>query len=339
MTGAVSPRRGRRALAQAVVGLWPRLLLLVLLLPVGLAAGALAAPDEAPDVEVVREHLFLTRGPAGAQVLHMVELVNLGPRPAQRVPLPVPAEAQWEQLPSPVEAGAGGLVDPRPLAVGEGRQYALIYSLPWREPMVLRRPLLYPTAELWLWAETSGLAVRGVGLVPVGREEIEGLEFAVYHMERLEPHPAWQVVLERPGGGARELPVLMQVGMRSDPAEVLARHPLPRLILAALAVAGIVAGVRRFQARSRAARPDGTGAAGRGGAGGGRAPQAGTGAAGAHALAPGGREEMERLKDQIVQLDVAFHNGELDEDVYRERRAVLKARLLQLSRNGGKTPR
>ena len=41
------------------------------------------------------------------------------------------------------------------------------------------------------------------------------------------------------------------------------------------------------------------------------------------------------MKDEIVRLDVAFHQGELDEDVYRERRERLFARLVALSGNGG----
>ena len=287
------------------------------------AMSAAALAQDAPDVEVAREHLFLRRGPAGLQVLQLLELVNLGPAPAGRVPLPVPEQAQWEQLPEPLEAADGAVVDPRPLGVGEGRQYALTYSIPWREPMVLRRALLYPTEELWIWAETGTLAVRGVRLEPVGRQEIEGIPFAVYRMQQLEPHDAWQVVLDRPGAASTELPVLMRAGMRSDPAEILATHPVPRLVLAALVLAAAVAGARRLRSRASDA-PARSQAAGSGSGKGGTVP-----------AQPAHLAEAERLKDEIVRLDVAFHQGELDEDVYRERRERLFARLVALSGNGG----
>lgn len=309
---------------------WRRLLLALAL--VGLAQvpavtfplTAAALAQDAPDVEVVREHLFLTRGPAGLQVLHMLELVNLGPRPAERVPLPVPKQAQWEQLPESLEAADGAVVDPRPLGVGEGRQYVLAYTIPWRDPMVLRRALLYPTEELWIWAETGTLAVRAVRLEPVGQEEIEGVRFAVYRMRQLEPHEAWQVVLDRPGAASAELPVLMRAGMRSDPAEILATHPVPRLVLAALVLAAAVAGARRLRSRTSRVTAQAQAAAG------------GSGKGGTAPVQPAHLAEAERLKDEVVRLDVAFHQGELDEDVYRERRDRLLARLVELSGNGGR---
>lgn len=340
MIGGVSSWRGGFALVLTVAS--------VLLAPAFAAMpGALAAssadsltigPGGAPDVVVVREHMFLSRGPAGAQVLHLLEVANPGPRQAVRVPLPVPAQAQWEQVPEPLEIGDGGLVDPRPLAIGEGREYVVAYTLPWRDPMVLRRPLLYPVEELWLWADTGSVVPRGVQLLPAGREEVEGLEFAVYRMERLEPHPAWQVVLERPEAAAAPLPLLQQVGMRADPVEVLAHHPLPRFLVAALLVAGVVWAAARLLAGKAP------------GQGGSREALAGDGSDRASGAPPprrpvsppavgqdGFRLELERLKEEIVRLDVAYHNGELDEDVYRERRAGLKARLVQLSAKGGGT--
>lgn len=355
--------RRRTSLAPPALAQW--VLAAALLLAAPLFAGPPAAaqgaapPAEAPDVSVVREHLFLTRGPAGLQVLHLLELVNWGPRLADRVPLPVPAGAQWDQVPEPVAETEEGLVDPRPMGVGERREYALAYTLPWREPMVLRRALLYPTDELWLWAEAGSVDVRGLQLEMVGPQVIEGMEFVLYRMDRLEPHPAWQVVLDRPGARAADLPVLARGGMRGDPLEVMGQHPVPRLAVVALVLTGAAWGVWRFRTRTRRAqgagnaavalpgRPEektwaacGTGAGledrGRTGA---RVGEQEAGASGAGVLEDGTgvRAEVERLKEAIVQLDVAYHNGELDEDVYRERRAALKARVLHLMGNGGTT--
>jgi len=190
--------------------------------------------------------------------------------------------------------------------------------------MVLRRALLYPTEELWIWAETGTLAVRAVRLEPVGQEEIEGVRFAVYRMRQLEPHEAWQVVLDRPGAASAELPVLMRAGMRSDPAEILATHPVPRLVLAALVLAAAVAGARRLRSRTSRVTAQAQAAAG------------GSGKGGTAPVQPAHLAEAERLKDEVVRLDVAFHQGELDEDVYRERRERLLARLVELSGNGGR---
>ena|GEM_PF-4565870 len=327
--------RSRSARPAAPAGV--RLALAVALLLGGLAlhgpaaAQSTAAPEEAPDVSVAREHMFLTRGPSGLHVLHLLELVNLGPRQAERVPLPVPVGAQWEQVPQPVTSAEDGLVDPRPLSVGERREYALAYTLPWREPMVLRRALLYPTEELWIWAEAGSVGVRGLRLEPVGRQAVEDMEFVLYRMNRLEPHPAWQVVLDLPGARTAHLPVLARGGMRGDPAEVLAQHPVPRLALVALVLAGAVWGVRRLRTgvhpAGAAADPVSRRAA----------VSVAAGAGELLAEGPAVRGEIERLKDEIVRLDVAYHNGEVDEDVYRERRAALKARVLQLLGNGGAT--
>ncbi len=323
-TGPRQPARLDRRRAMFLAGLaLPAVLVLaaVSLAVLGPAAEARAAvAPGAPDAWVEREHLFLTRGPEGLRVLQMIELVNAGPSPVDEVRLPVPADARWEQLPDPLVLAPGGVVDPTPLPPGGERQYVVAYALPWREPMVLRRPLPYRTEELWIWAEAATLTVRGVRLAQVGREEIEGVVFALYRMDGLEPHGAWQVVLERPGAAATELPVLQRAGMRSDPAEVLATHPAPRVALALLAAVALVSGVRRLTRRGRAgAGVSRDGPAGRGGAGGGQRSRA----------------EAEQLKEEIVRLDVAFHNGELDEDVYRERRARLKSRLMELTGDGG----
>ena len=113
-------------------------------------------------------------GPGGVQVLHMMELVNAGPRVATAVPLTVPEGARWLEVPDELVAEQDGAVDPRPLAMGEGRRYVMVYEIPWqRLPMPIRRPLLYPTEQLLLWAEADELELRGVNVHSVGREQSE----------------------------------------------------------------------------------------------------------------------------------------------------------------------
>lgn len=280
-------------------------------------------PPEAPDVEVIAERMLFTRGPGGPRVLHMVQLVNIGPRVAEQVPLAAPLGAVWLDVPEQLSAQQDVLIDPRPMAAGEARQYVFTYELPWqRLPMAIRRPLLYPTGVLELWAETDALTLRGVNVRPDAMEEIGGIHFTVYVSTDLQPHPQWQVVLETTTGpGARASP-LERIGQRSDPLDIVRNHPLPGLLLLAvvlLAVGLIIA--RRINVRTSAgamkvtvspetAQPSAP-------SGGGRVSTSG---------------EVARLKEAIVQVDVAFQNGDVDEDVYVERRRALKSQLLQLMR-------
>lgn len=315
-------------------------------------------PQEAPDVEVVREHLLFTRGPGGVQVLHLVDLVNVGPRVAIAVPLTVPEGVQWAVVPEELIVEQDRVVDPRPLAVGEGRRYTLEYEIPWqRLPMPIRRPVLYPTGELLLWAQAGELELRGVNLQFSGRQQLEGVELDMYFMAGVQPHPAWQVVLDSSHSRADRLPVLTPAGQRSDPMDILRTHPLPRLLLGALLVMGAVGLARRlFPGRPSAGKANGSS-----GAAGGSSSGASGGASGGAGLSPGGasgslqpssgasgadrsrgagardirpglgvHDEIARLKEEIVRVDVAYHSGELDDDVYKERREQMKRRLLEL---------
>lgn len=297
-------------------------------------------PEEATDVEVVREHMFFTRGPGGVQVLHMMELVNAGPRVATAVPLTVPEGARWLEVPDELVAEQDGAVDPRPLAMGEGRRYVMVYEIPWqRLPMPIRRPLLYPTEQLLLWAEADELELRGVNVHSVGREQIGDTEFDVYFMAELQPHPAWHIVLDSSASRAARLPSLAPAGHRSDPVDILRSHPLPRLLLGVVLVSAVVGMVRRTVSgrftwgRWRARENGGTSDSPR------------VGASSAIREGPGANGEIARLKEEIVRVDVAFDSGELDEDVYAERRDQLKQRLLTLmsqqtkqSGTGGERP-
>ncbi|MBO8141699.1 MAG: hypothetical protein H0Z37_05885 [Firmicutes bacterium] len=267
-------------------------------------------------VEVQREHLFFTLGPAGAHVLHLIDLVNRGVEPAASLPLPVPAQARLDSIPDGLTLEAGTIVDSSPLEPGESRQYALAYQLPWREPMAIRRALIYPTRELLIWAEEGAIDVEGLHLDFLGQREFEGMTFSAYRMERLDPHPNWQVVLRRTGIPAGELPLLMDPVIVSDPAAMLATSPLSRLFLAAAAVAGAAwlyrRAARRGESRLRS-RP-------------------GARASARHVQEVAGHAQTAaaELKEEIVRLDLAFRAGELDEDTYRQERAKLKAELLTI---------
>jgi len=269
------------------------------------------APDEAPDVEVLWELMVLSRGPEGVQVAHLVHLANPGPRPASAVPLAVPEGVRWLNVPAGLITEGSRAVDPQPLDVGEERRYLVFYEIPWqRLPMAVRRAILYPTRELHIWVRTGELIVRGVNLLAGDRADFEGVPVDTYAMVDLQPHPAWQIVLDSPASAASRLPNLSPVGHRGDPLEFLRAHPLPKVMLALFAMAGIVTVVRR-------ARPGtASGAPHLGGAGGERSA--------------GRKAQIEKLKDEIVRVDVAFRNGELDAATYAERRAELKALLLAL---------
>lgn len=272
-------------------------------------------PPEAPDVEIVTERLLFTRGPNGPRLLHMVQLLNVGPRPAEQIPLSVPTGALWLDVPEELEPGENVIVDPRPLAPGEARQYVFTYDLPWqRLPMTVRRPLFYPTEVMELWAETDALTLRGVNVRPVAEEDIGGIRFTVFVMTDVPPHPQWQVLLETPNAPGARVSPLERIGQRSDPFDIVRAHPLPGaiLVVVALLVIGYVIS-RRKQNFDVGAPLTGE-----------------QSVAGAPRRLDERTGEIVRLKEAIVQVDVAYQNGEMDEDVYAERRASLKSELLQL---------
>lgn len=288
-------------------------LLLVLLLA---GAGTVLAqtPAEAPDVEVVSERLLLTRGPEGPLVLHMVQLVNVGPRPAERVPLSYPEGALLLDVPENLTAADGLLIDPEPMAPGDARQYIFSYELPWqRLPMPIRRAVLYPTAAFEAWAEES-LLLRGVGLRAMGEEEIAGRRFTVYFTPDLPPHPQWQALLETTSGPMAAVSERERLGQRSDPLDIVRANPWQGFLIAAVVV---VAGTALFVRRRHHRRLGTVNPVEDGNVADGRAP---SGKAG----------EVARLKEEIVQLDVAFQSGDVAEDAYEERRRVLRRELLRL---------
>lgn len=290
------------------------------------AAAQSSAPAEAPDVEMLWELMILTRGPDGVQVAHLMHVHNFGPSVATAVPLAVAEGARWLETPAGLILEQEVAIDPEPLPVGQQRRYMLVYEIPWqRLPMAIRRPILYPTHEMDLWVRAGELELRGVNLRAGGRELFEGVEVDTYSMTGLSPHPAWQVVLDSARSGASGLLAQAPLGQRSDPVDILRTHPAPRWLLGAVLLLGLAAAVRRVLP-DRPAK----GAVDEAAAAGGSAsmePAVGTDPLAARSRAA---SEIEMLKEEIVRVDVAFDNGELDEDTYKHRRGELKERLLSL---------
>lgn len=303
--------------------------LLCALAVVGAGGAAAQTPPEAADVEVLTERFVFSNGANGPIVLHLIQLVNIGPRVAEIVPLSLPDGATSIDASEQLSLEDGILFDPEPLAVGEARQYTLTYEVPWtRAAMPLRRPLFYPTEEITFFAQAGELHLRGVELRELGTEDIGGVELTVYAQRDLEPTAVWQVVIE--ASATADLPSLMPAGQRSDPVEIWANHPLPRLfLLAALLVVGgtVIARVvgRRRSETDDAAEPSPVAKQK-------QSPPVEPKGAKATDASPArpARNEVARLKEEIVRLDVAYHNEELDEDVYKERRGELRRRLISL---------
>lgn len=291
----------------------------------GGSAGSAQTPGMAPDVEVAGERMLFTRGPDGPLVLHMVHIVNVGPRRAELIPLPLPEGAVMLDVPPELEMEAGFAVESEPMEAGEARQYVFTYELPWqRLPMPIRRPLFYPTAALELWAEES-LLLRGVGLREVGKEDIAGRRFTVYASTDLAPHAQWQVLLETTTGPAASVSERDRLGQRSDPVEIVRANPLA----AGLLLAAVIVVIGAVIARRRGARVDAVQA---------DSPLPTSGGDGLREERPhrGGKAAaVARLKEQIVQVDVAYQNDELAQDVYVERRAALRQELMTLLGRGG----
>lgn len=276
------------------------------------AAAYAQTPAEAPDLEVLWELMVLSRAPEGVQVAHLMYVVNMGPRVATAVPLSVPEGVRWLETPAGLLTEGSLAIDPEPLGVDEERRYMLIYEIPWqRLPMPVRRAILYPTHELQIWSRAGELTVRGVNVLAGGSADFEGVRVDTYAMLNLQPHPSWQIVLDSPSAAAGRLPDLSPVGHRSDPLEILRTHPLPKVMLGVVGLLVVIGAARRFWPASK-----------------------GTGGSASAAAVPGTetaaavRDDAAALKDEIVRLDVAFRNGELDETTYNDLRRQLKERLL-----------
>jgi len=285
----------------------------VVVVALALAAGAapgaaLAAEGDEPAVmglEAAAEQFFLVAADGGVlRVLQRTVVHNTGSEAVARVPVPVPAGARllepeggWGD----VQPGPGGLVDGRPMAPGEVREYRVFYELTMgSRPLALRRSLPYPVRDIAFWVEEPSLALTGLFLQEMGSEVLADSSFAVYRMAPSGPHEAWQVVVRPRRADAQPLPDLGAGGDRHvDPLAALARSAASRWpVLAAAMVA--LGGLAVWRRRRRA----------------------GDGA---------GSDDPEAL---LVRLEMAYRAGEVDDEVYAARRRRLVEQALARRRRG-----
>lgn len=309
--GGASRRVGRAAMVSPV-----RAGALAVAVALGLAFGFAAGAGVAlaqdgdggtvPGLEAAGEQFFVIAADAGVlRVLQRTVVHNTGPEGVSRVPVPVPAGARLlepDEGWGAVEPGPGGLVDGRPMAPGEVREYRVLYEFTMgSRPLALRRSLPYPVREITFWVEEPALALTGLFLQEVGTEVLADSSFTVYRMAPSPPHEAWQVVVRPQRGDGRALPDLGAAGDRHmDPLAALARGAAvrwPLLAAAALAVGGLAAWRRRRGAA------DGSGEDG----------------------------DPEAL---LVRLEMAYRAGEVDDEVYAARRRRLMERALARRRRG-----
>jgi len=292
-----------------LLGALPGAALLALLLaalaalaPVAYGAGApggdLGAPAGGPAaLEVPGEQFFMVPGEAGTvRVLQRTLVFNPGPWAAEQVEIPVPVGARLFDPPEgwgDVAPGGRGLVDARPLAPGEVREYRVLYELMMgSRPYPVRRALPYPVGEMAFWVEDGALALTGLHLEDRGTEEMAGGQFRLYTMGPVGPHDNWQVVLRPPLGRAgRALPELSGHGARHADPWAVWREGLRRYGKGAIL---LVAGVAAVAWRRRRARL---------------------------------RAEGKGLEEALVALEVAHRAGEVDTALYQAQKRQLLARL------------
>ncbi len=285
------------------------------------APGAPAGSGE-PAVYVPRETLVLRWQDGRLWALDLIALANAGDGPAPGVELPLAAGAAsvtWED--QPLELADGVVRDPRPLAPGETRRYALQYQVAVaRWPHPLRKEIVYPTAELVVMAVPGELVAGGVDLEPGPVEVVAGQPLETQVSRLLSPGTTWQVTV-RPGSLAGavagwnpavlELPVLgsldrfpgdwlVQWFVRDPRGASLA---LGAVLLAAAAAAGYGAWWER------------------------KGPGAESGA--------GGARDLLREVREVARLDLARAQGALGEGAYRRRRKKLMRRLVHKARRAG----
>lgn len=305
---------GRRA-ARGVVAASVRAGALAVAVAVSFALGFAAAAGVAraqegaggavPGLEGAAEQFFLIAADEGVlRVLQRTVVHNTGSEGVPRVPVPVPAGARllepeegWDH----VQPGPAGLVDGRPMAPGEVREYRVLYEFTMgSRPLALRRSLPYPVRDISFWVEEPALALTGLFLQQVGTETLADSSFTVYRMAPSPPTEAWQVVVRPRRGEGRALPDLGAGGDRHlDPLGALARGAVawwPLLAVAVVALGGFAALRRR-----------------RGGADG----------------SEGGDPEA-----LLVRLEMAYRAGEVDDEVYAARRRRLMERALARRRRG-----
>lgn len=282
----------------------PGLLAPVTLLAVVLAAAALPVRAAEPAVRLVDEVFAVTRSDAAVDVLHLFTLVNEGEGIAERPLLPIAEDAvrlrilrlEGEGLPVLERVGPGEPPrDPADLPPGARRVYQATYRL-WQSgwPLVLRRPMPYPSSGATLLTRPGELEVTGLKVAHTGVDQVEGVTLDVYRVAVAEPVDRWQVLIRPAGGGT--LPVLAGA-QAPNPLDALPGGARWWLLGLAAVVAALLPTVRR---RIRSRWPE-------------TPPEA------------GGEDSLAPWVDRLAALDLAFRRGELAEEPYRQAREALLA--------------
>ncbi len=277
-----------------------------------------ATHQAAAQIEIVSDQMFLIASEQGPDmhVLHLLTVRNVGFDEVQEILLPVPLQATEivanNVPPESLGLEATRVVDQRPIAPGESRNYVLQYELPVRSiPFALQRNMPYPADLVTLWVDSGRYRAMGVGpgegprgaLRFFGYETLEGVTFGVYQMEGVPAVDVWQVVLE-PVNRRENMRLLNNHLIHGDPGTFFASlkdRVTPWLFPWGLVLVGGVVGVLLMMRRR-------AGSAGR----------------------PAELPALRTLKDSLVDLDMRFRRREIDEIAYREMRSRLKEEALAL---------
>lgn len=180
------------------------------------------------------------------------------------------------------------VIDTLPVLPGEDHRLILTYVVPYTDGAVIDFPVLYPLqGPVRVLVGTDSLTVRGEGFSAAGTETVSGDVYEVYSAA-LDLQARESVIFEVIGPA----PVLTS----DDRTVVTSDRLTPILAIATLMIGLLVGGLVLTRQR---------------GAGVGRAQEA----------------LIDGLTRQISELDDQHSAGQINHDVYQQRRAQLKARL------------
>lgn len=200
---------------------------------------------------------------------------------------------------------AGGFGDTLAIRPGSGTYQVLYaYELPYDGKLQLTHPVQLPVSALVVLAPEGSLTIKGEGLQDAGIRAVENESYQMYNGSSLTAGQSLDMTITgKPGGGG---------------FAALASGSTTELLIGA-AVFGLVlvgAGVWMYR-RSRLDEDE--------------AQEEEE----AQLPAAVREEDPDALMDAILALDDQYQAGELAEGPYRQRRAELKARLVELQGRGG----
>lgn len=260
-------------------------------------------------LKIDRLHLFLEQlDDKTIRVAELYIMSNLGdktivaPNPGEpSITFALPAEAQDLQFQNGELGGrfvktAQGFGDTASIYPGASNyQILLAYTIPYNRKLQFSKEMSLPSDAIVVLAPKEGIKVKGQNLVEAGTQDVSGVSYQLYNLDGLA------------SGQSLELTVSNQLSLPGGNTSNLV------IGLTALGLALLLGGVYLFWRNRQAEKLD---------------EEDELDDLSASDLMD--EETPEALMDAILALDDLYHQGEIQEDAYIQRRAELKSRLKQV---------